>query len=106
LGPSWKTAHDQVVRVLDQIPHEVLRQAAVEGDGVPVTLVEVVAGTDRRIARAQADGELGIALEAYLERPARETAEREHLPGDLEDRDAGGERELLVGARERQAELP
>ena len=38
-------AHDQVVRVLDQVSDELVGQTGVERDRVPVALVEVVSGT-------------------------------------------------------------
>src|SRR5688572_29074456 len=77
-------AHDEVVRVLDQIADEPVRQAAVERDRVPVALVQVVAGPDRGIGVPQLGGELRLALHAHLERLTVERAQSEHLPVDLE----------------------
>ena len=44
-------ADDEVVRVLDQVAQKPVAEAAVDGDRVPVTLVEVVAGTDGGVGR-------------------------------------------------------
>ena len=63
-----QAADDKVVGVLDHVAHELVGKAAVERDRVPVALVEVVAGADRGVARPQLDGELGLALDADLER--------------------------------------
>jgi hypothetical protein len=46
--------HHQVVGVTDQLQHLVIRQGAVERDGVPVPLAEVVARRDRDMPAAQA----------------------------------------------------
>src|SRR5438132_5625027 len=42
-----QTRHHQVVRVLDELPDQLVREVAVDRDGVPVTLVHVVAGDDQ-----------------------------------------------------------
>jgi hypothetical protein len=46
---------DQVVGVGEQVGHHLVRQGAVEGDGVPVPLVQVVTGHDGRMSGAQLD---------------------------------------------------
>jgi hypothetical protein len=43
---------DQVVGVGEQVGHHLVRQGAVEGDGVPVPLVQVVTGHDGRMSGA------------------------------------------------------
>ena len=48
LHPLRERADDQVVGVLDEVAHDLVGEAAVERDRVPVALVEVVAGADRR----------------------------------------------------------
>src|ERR687892_147607 len=53
------------------------------------------AGTDRGIAVAQRDRQVRLALDAHLERRANESAEGEHLAGDLEHGRLGPEREVL-----------
>src|SRR5215218_1016041 len=88
-------AHNEVVGVLDQVAHELIREAPVEHDRVPVALVEVIAGTDRGIAVPQADRQLRLALGAHLERRPVQRAEGEHLAGDLEHGVLGSEREVL-----------
>jgi hypothetical protein len=93
----------QVVGVAEQVGHHVVGQRAVQRDRVPVPLVQVVAGRDGGIGGAQLDRELGVALDAQLQRLAVEVAGREHLPLDLEDRHLVPERELLPGAGKRQA---
>jgi hypothetical protein len=56
--PSWlrtrlgEGADDEVVRVFDQVAHELVGKAAVERDRVPVAFVEVIAGADRWIGLA------------------------------------------------------
>jgi hypothetical protein len=57
-----ESADDEVVRVLDQVAHELVAKAAVDRDRVPVPLVEVVAGADRVIAVSQLGGQLRLAL--------------------------------------------
>src|SRR5688572_8532892 len=98
-GSSRERADDEVVGVLDQVADELVRQAAVERDRVPVALVQVVAGANRGIAGAQRDGELGLALDAHVERRSAERADGEDLARDLEDRGLGPEWELLDRAR-------
>jgi hypothetical protein len=71
-----------------------------------VALVEVVAGVDRLVRAPELVGQVGLALEAHLERPVLEPAESEHLPPDLEDRGLGAERELLDRAPEGKAQPP
>jgi hypothetical protein len=71
-----------------------------------VALVEVIAGPDLCVRGAQLLGELGLALEADLERRALEPADREDLALDLEDGGLGTEGALLDGTREAAAELP
>jgi hypothetical protein len=46
---------DQVVGVAEKVGHHLVRQGAVEGDGVPVPLVQVVTGHDGRMSGPQLD---------------------------------------------------
>ena len=56
---------NEVVAVLEHVEHGLVVQRAVERDRVPMTLVQVIAGPDRRIGRAKLRGQLGIALHAH-----------------------------------------
>src|SRR4051812_22401098 len=47
-------AHHEVVRVFDQVAHELVGQAAIQRKRVPVALVEVIAGPDCAVAGAAA----------------------------------------------------
>src|SRR3954464_1345639 len=67
----------EVVRVLDHVANELVRQAAVERDRVPVALVQVVAGADRAVGDPELNGELRLALDADLERRAVQCAQGE-----------------------------
>ena len=94
-SPFRERADDEGVGVLDQVAHELVGQAAVERDRVPVALVEVVARADRGMSLAEADRELRLALDAHFERREVQPAQREHLAGDLEHRWRRTEREVL-----------
>ena len=78
-GALRQRADDEVVGVLDEVADELVGQAAVERDRVPVALVEVIAGTDRGVAAPQRDGELRLALDADLERLARSSGVRANI---------------------------
>src|SRR4029079_11965672 len=101
--PPAETRDHEVVAVLNQLPDRVVRQRAIEGDGDPMPLVEVVSGSNGFVAGPEALGELRIALDAHLERAGVEQAEREHLARHLEHRGSLAERELFRGSRLRQA---
>lgn len=60
---SRKCADDEIVGVLDEVADELLGEAAIQRDRVPVAFVEVVAGRDRGIAVSQ--------LMLVIGRPAR-----------------------------------
>src|SRR3954452_13174937 len=94
----WEGADDEVVRVLDQVTHELIREAAVDRDRVPVALVQVVAGADRVVAVPQADRHVRLALDAHLQGRAANRAQGEHLAGDLEHRMLGSEWKVLDGS--------
>src|SRR5713226_8018875 len=94
---------DEVVRVLDQIAHQLVRERAVEPERVPVPLVHVIAGRDSRVRGAQLLGEVRLALDVHLERALVQPAEREYASADPEDRDFWPEREVLARAREGEA---
>ena len=93
--PLRQRRDDEVVGVLDHVAHELVGDAPVQRDRVPMTLVEVPAGADRGVAVAERDGEIRLALDADLERRALQPAEGEDLAGDLEHRVLGPEREVL-----------
>src|SRR3954470_8013708 len=99
-------AHHEVVGVFDQVAHELVGQAAIQRERVPVALVEVIAGPDRAVAGAQLQREVGLTLDADFERRAVQRAEREHLAGDLEHRMLWAERQLLAGYRLLEAPGP
>jgi hypothetical protein len=48
--PLRERADDKVVRVFDQVAHELVGETAVERARVPVAFVEVIPGADRGIA--------------------------------------------------------
>src|SRR6478609_6765036 len=95
---------DQVVAAGDELAHELVRRRAAAGHGQPVALVQVVAGLDLVVGPAQLLAELGLALDAHLQRLPLQLSDREHLPAHLEDRSLGTERERLLGAGELQAQ--
>src|SRR3954454_7104665 len=95
---------DQVVAAGDELAHELVRRPGAAGHGQPVALVQVVPGLDLVVRPAQLLAELGLALDAHLERLPIELGQREHLPVHLEHGRLGPERERLLGAGELQAE--
>src|SRR4051794_17017145 len=95
LLPFRQATHDEVVRVLDQVPHEPARQAPIESDRVPVALVQVVARADRRIRRPQLDRKLRLTFDTDRERRLLERTESKHLPRNLEHRSPRTKRKLL-----------
>src|SRR3954447_19563414 len=76
-------AHE-VVAVLDQVADERVGRIRAEGHRDPVALVEVVAGDDRIVPRAQEFPDLRLALEADVQRVGRQRRDREDLAADLE----------------------
>src|SRR5215813_1233598 len=96
---SLRSAGHQVVALGDQLAHELVRRGSTAGHGQPVTLVQVVAGLDLVVGPAQLLTELGLALDADLQRLSLQLGEREHLPARLEDGRLGTEREGLLGVR-------
>jgi hypothetical protein len=73
-------AHHEVVGVLDEIADELVGHGAVQREGVPVPLVQVVAGPDRRVGAAELDGRVGFAFHAHLERAAVQRAQPNIVP--------------------------
>ena len=71
-----------------------------------MALVQVVAGTDRGVARTQVDRDLRLALDAELQRRAVKSAKGEHLPGHLEHRVLRAEREVLKRPNLRETASP
>ena len=94
---------DQVIGVAEQVGHHLVRQRAIEGDRVPVPLVQVIARRDGWMGGPQLDRELRVAFDAQLQRLSVQAGQGEHLPADLEHRHLVAERELLLGTRQRQA---
>src|SRR5262249_21290036 len=94
---------DQVVGVAEHVGHHLVGQRAVEGDRVPVPLVQVITGSDGRVGGPQLDRELWLAFKAQLQRIAVQVAEREHLPRDLEYRYLAPERKVLHRTGQGQA---
>lgn len=101
---QWQAGHHEVVGVLDHVAQQLIGHRAIEHDGVPVPLVQVIATGDRRVARAQLDGQARIALETYPQRNAVEPTQREDLVDDLEDAVRLIEWELLACTSEGQAD--
>lgn len=60
--------------MIDEVWDFVVRNGAVEGDGVPMFFVHVVAGLDGSVLVTQREGQVGIAFER--------DAQRRGLPGD------------------------
>src|SRR5215469_6086381 len=96
-GPAGlrKRGYDQVVGIAEQIVHHLVRQRAIQRDGVPVPLVQVVAGGDGRVTGPKLNRQIRIALETDLQRLAVKVGRGEHLPADLEYRHFVAEREVL-----------
>lgn len=79
-----QSVYDEVERILHHFPDQLVRNGAFHRHGVPVALVEVIAGNDGRVRSPQRQGDLRIALQAQLERrPRRESADGEILPSTL-----------------------
>src|SRR5580765_5744893 len=95
---------DQVVAPGDELAYELVRRGAATGHREPVALVQVVAGLDLVVRPAQLLAELGLALDAHLQRLLLQRGEREHLPAHLEHGRLGAERKRLLGAGELQAQ--
>ena len=103
LNALRQAGHDEVVGVLDHVEHEPVGHAAVDLDGVPVALVEVVAGADRRVGVAQLLGERGLAFEADRERASFSGASANTLPGTLKTERSGRKgNSSVVPGRSRQ----
>jgi hypothetical protein len=69
--------------MIDQVKKFILGHGAVERDGVPVPLVEVVARSDRAILAAQADREVRVAFEADAARGWPSITSANILPATL-----------------------
>ena len=69
----------ELIRMLDQLTHELRRQAAIEHDGVPMALVHVPAGFDGLVLVPQLDGAFGIAFEIDARRKILRNGDGEHL---------------------------
>jgi predicted kinase len=93
-GPG-QPGHDQRVGMVDQLKQFLIGHRAVQYHGIPVPLVQVVAGRDGGIAGAQALGQVRIALEAHAARRLAERDKREHPADDLEHRHLVAERVVL-----------
>ena len=87
----------------DEPRDQLVGQRVVEGDGDPVTLVQVVPRLDGRVLGAERLSQGRLTLEAHRQRPRVEGRQREHLPADLEDGGLRAEGELLDRRRPRQA---
>lgn len=100
-----QTGDDAVVRVLDELPDQTVRELAVRRHRVPVALVHVIAGDDQPgVLAAQPDRVLRGALEVDRQRARVQGREREELAQHLEDRGLRVEGELLDGRVEGEAE--
>src|SRR4029077_10597755 len=96
-------ADDEVVGILDHLLYCLVGKRAIENHGVPVLLVEVVAGNDGRMRLAQGLRQSRLALDADPQRLLAEPRERKHLPSHLEDRRLGIEGKRLLRSGEREA---
>src|SRR5262249_14627288 len=94
---------DQFVTVLEEPEDKLVGQGVVERDGDPVTLVEVVSGSDSGVLGAERLGQRRLALEADGQWARVEGRQSEHLPGDLEDGGLRAEGGLLDRRPPRQA---
>ena len=60
-------ADDQVVRIFDHVLDHLIGQRAIDHDGVPVALVQVVARDHPRVRLAKLLGNVGLAFEAHAQ---------------------------------------
>ena len=106
-SPLRERADDEVVGVLDQVAHELVGHAAVERDRVPVALVQVVARTYRRIALAQGDRELRLALDADLSGVRSSALSANILPATLKTEVSGpnGKSSIAPGCSRHHARM-
>src|SRR5690242_3790942 len=86
---SWR---DELVAAGHELAHELVVRGAPAGHGQPVPLVQVVARLDLVVRAPQLLAELGLTLDAHLQRRPLQLDEREHLPADLEHRRLRAER--------------
>lgn len=91
----WKPAHDQVVRVVDHFTQFVVIDRTVELDGIPMTLVQVIARTNGRVACAPLQSESRVALETDVTGVSVQRDEGEDAAADLEYGEAISERILF-----------
>ena len=89
--------------MLDQFAHQFGRQAAAEGQRVPVAFVHVVTGLDVLVAVAQFQGALGIAFQVHAVRQFIGDGEGEHLATDLVHDRLRPERRGFLDSRQREA---
>src|SRR5207247_7707688 len=100
-----KLADDEVVGVLDHVLDHLLGERAVEDHGIPVPLVQVIAGEHRRVCLAELLRELRFALEADPQRAPAKLGQGEHLASDLEHRCLRAKGKGLLRSRKREAVL-
>jgi hypothetical protein len=91
--------------VFDHLADVLCVDGAVQVDGVPVTLVRVVAGSDGGVSRAQLQHQGRVALEGHAARAAQEGDQREHPTPDLEDGHLVAEGVVLHGVGEPGAQV-
>ena len=99
LVASLEARNDERVALVDEMLQQEIRDAAVQDDGVPVTLVEVIARADGVELVAQSLGFEGVAFEADPQWVRTPGDEREHLSFDLEHQGVGTKRHVLARAR-------
>jgi hypothetical protein len=95
-----QAADDELVGVVNHLSKLVIFDGAVELDGVPVALVEVVAGANRLVHGAQLERPIRVALEAHAAGIACKRDESEHPSVDLEHGDVVSKGIVLGRARQ------
>lgn len=88
---------DEFKGVPDQLLHEVIAEAAVEIQGVPMPFVHMVTRTNGLVFLSELNGTVWVALEVHRYWHSIRAQDCEHLPGDLVDGCLGSKWKLLSG---------
>src|ERR1035441_326538 len=89
----------QHIGQLHHLADQAVRKGSVQDDRVPMLLVHVVSGLDRRKLLAQGQGPEGVAFQVGVPDPFRGPQGGEHLSPGFINRYLGPEGKSLLGAR-------
>lgn len=78
-------AINQIVGVLDELFHQIRRDRAIQYQGIPMTLVHVIAGNNGIVFLAELEGAVRIALQVHTQRIAGRIIDGEKFSADFLD---------------------